>query len=229
MTYNDLAAKYFEGQKQETENRAAQAQAEAQRQAQQAEAERVQLQLRRQERLAREALTGLSPEERAEYDARTDPQTHILQMVQEARQKVEAETLAAIEANRDREFSEWRTKNPKPTQWELHQALQEIKGRAEESKQAFFKAREDRELQAEAFDSLADRALAMLDEKEKKLFAATFTEWSKRDPMADVQAAKRQLKQTELRKAYEVEVMKASTPAWKANVRAHFRGLGLDV
>jgi hypothetical protein len=196
---------------------------------QQAEALRVELLQKQQTRLAREAIAGLSDADRAEYNKLTDPETHISRMVAEARAQIEAQTIQAIEARKHEEFAAWRTKHPKASQWELHTALQDIKGRAEESKKAFLKAREDRELEAEVFDDPITRALAVLDDDGTKLFAKAFQAWRSRDPMADVRAAKKMQVNAQLRAQSEKEIMEMRTPSWKYNVRMKYRALGLDV
>jgi hypothetical protein len=197
--------------------------------AQEAAALRAELQKKQQNRLAREAIAGLSEADRAAFDKLTDPEVHVSRMVQDARAQVEAETIQAIEARKQQEYAEWRTKHQKASPFELYKALEEIKGRAEASKQAFFTARQERELQAEIHDDPITRALAVLDDAGVKLFAKSFEAWRSRDPMADVRAAKKAVINTELRKQYEKEMMEARTVDWKYNVRTKYRGLGLDV
>jgi hypothetical protein len=145
------------------------AQEQAQEQAkQEQEAQRAQLEALRQQRLERETFEAMTPEETKVYQEQNDPKKVISDLAAKARRQEEEEFAAKIA----REYEQELRSQTGGAVGQRGQRLREAEQHRNEKAQAFLKARELRELQAETqsdplqrmVHSLGDRAREVLVE-----------------------------------------------------------------
>jgi hypothetical protein len=130
----------------------------------------------RQDRLTKEAYESLTPAEQEEYQALYNPVAQIRRLVQQAKDQADAEWMRAENERQWESLQAWRKSqsvNPGSSQTKKIFELSEEGVRLAEAR---LKARQKRELEAEAEEGERRRITKSLDESEMKILAGLLQE-----------------------------------------------------